>query len=124
MPVGKLGKVVVKLPMPPSFMLTLWRNDKAFVEKYLTETPGYYTTGDAGYMDENGYLHVMTRTDDVINCAGHRLSCGRIEEVVNSHPLVVESAVIGLFDELKTEIPFAFLVIAETGEKISELKII
>ena len=124
MPVGKLGKVVVKLPMPPSFMLTLWRNDKAFVEKYLTETPGYYTTGDAGYMDENGYLHVMTRTDDVINCAGHRLSCGRIEEVVNSHPLVVESAVIGLFDELKTEIPFAFLVIAETGGKISELKII
>ncbi len=60
LPVGKLGKVVVKLPMPPSFMLTLWKNDKAFIEKYLTETPGYYTTGDAGYIDENGYLHVMT----------------------------------------------------------------
>lgn len=81
-----LGKVAIKLPMPPSFMLTLWGNDEAFVEKYLTETPGYYTTGDAGLIDENGYLHIMTRVDDVINTAGHRLSTGRLEEVINEHP--------------------------------------
>ena len=117
--------MVIKLPMPPSFMLTLWWNNYAFIEKYLTETPGYYSTGDAGFLDENGYLHVMTWTDDVINCAGHRLSCGWIEEVVNSHPLVVESAVIGLFDDLKTEIPFVFLILADQTEtKISEWKIL
>jgi propionyl-CoA synthetase len=72
----ELGKVVIKLPMPPSFMLTLWGNDQAFIEKYLSDTPGYYTTGDAGMFDENGYLHIMTRVDDVINTCGHRLSTG------------------------------------------------
>jgi len=71
LPRGKLGIVVIKLPLPPSFMLTLWKNDEFFIDKYLIETPGYYTTGDAGYLDENGYLHIMTRTDDVLNCAGH-----------------------------------------------------
>jgi len=100
-------------------MLTLWKNDDFFIKKYLVDTPGHYTTGDAGMFDDNGYLHIMTRTDDVLNCAGHRLSAGRIEEVVNSHPLVVESAVIALFDELKTEIPFAFIVVAD-GNHISE----
>ena len=104
-------------------MLTLWNNDEFFIKKYLTDTPGYYTTGDAGLFDENGYLHIMTWTDDVLNCAGHWLSAGRIEEVVNSHPLVVESAVIALFDDLKTEIPFAFIVVAD-GHKISETKVI
>jgi propionyl-CoA synthetase len=73
---NSLGKVVIKLPMPPSFMLTLWGNDKIFIEKYLSDTPGYYTTGDAGLFDENGYLHIMTRVDDVINTCGHRLSTG------------------------------------------------
>lgn len=95
MPRGDLGKVVIKLPLPPAFMLTLWKNNQAFIDKYLAETPGYYTTGDAGMIDANGYLHIMTRTDDVINTAGHRISTGRLEEVVNDHPTVVESAVIG-----------------------------
>jgi propionyl-CoA synthetase len=71
-----LGTVGIKLPMPPSFMLTLWGNDEAFKEKYLSTIPGYYSTGDAGMLDEHGYLHIMTRIDDVINCAGHRLSTG------------------------------------------------
>jgi propionyl-CoA synthetase len=71
LPASKLGAVVIKLPMPPSFMLTLWKNDQYFIEKYLTEFPGYYSTGDCGIIDENGYLHIMTRTDDVLNCAGH-----------------------------------------------------
>jgi propionyl-CoA synthetase len=82
---GVLGKVVIKLPLPPAFMLTLWGNDQAFIEKYLAETPGYYTTGDAGMFDEKGYFHIMTRMDDVINTAGHRLSTGRLEEVINEH---------------------------------------
>ena len=76
---GELGKVVIKLPMPPAFMLSLWGNDQAFIEKYLTETPGYYTTGDAGIMDSQGYVHIMSRVDDVINTAGHRISTGRLE---------------------------------------------
>jgi acyl-coenzyme A synthetase/AMP-(fatty) acid ligase len=73
------GKVCIKLPMPPSFMSTLYNNDKAFIEKYMTETPGYYTTGDAGYFDQDGYLNVMTRLDDIINTAGHRLSTAAME---------------------------------------------
>ena len=71
MPKNTLGNVVIKLPLPPSFMLTLWKNDEYFIQKYLSETPGYYTSGDAGIFDDNGYLHIMTRTDDVLNCAGH-----------------------------------------------------
>lgn len=114
---------MIKLPMPPSFMLTLWKNDDYFINKYLTDYPGYYSTGDCGTIDQNGYLHIMTRTDDVLNCAGHRLSTGRIEEVVNSHPYVVESACIALFDDLKTEIPFAFIVTRD-DVKISESKVI
>lgn len=77
---NQLGKVCIKLPMPPSFMLTLYNNDKAFLAKYLEETPGYYTTGDAGYFDSDGYLNVMTRLDDIINTAGHRLSTAGMEE--------------------------------------------
>jgi len=71
LPKNTLGNVVIKLPLPPSFMLTLWKNDEYFIQKYLSETPGYYTSGDAGIFDDNGYLHIMTRTDDVLNCAGH-----------------------------------------------------
>lgn len=97
--------------MPPSFMLTLWGNDQAFIEKYLTETPGYYTTGDAGLIDENGYLHIMTRVDDVINTAGHRLSTGRLEEVINEHPSVVESAVVGHVDAIRGDCPVAFVIL-------------
>jgi propionyl-CoA synthetase len=106
-----LGRVVIKLPMPPSFMLTLWGNDEAFIKKYLSDTPGYYTTGDAGLLDERGYLHIMTRVDDVINTAGHRLSTGRLEEVINEHPSVVESAVVGHFDEIRGDCPVAFVIL-------------
>lgn len=97
--------------MPPSFMLTLWGNDQAFIQKYLSDSPGYYTTGDAGLLDERGYLHIMTRVDDVINTAGHRLSTGRLEEVINEHPSVVESAVVGHFDEIRGDCPVAFVIL-------------
>lgn len=108
---GELGKVCVKLPMPPQFMKSIWNADDKFVEKYLTETPGYYTSGDAGMVDENGYVSIMTRTDDVINTAAHRISTGRLEEVINDHPLCVESAVVGYNDELKGECPLAFVLL-------------
>lgn len=113
--VNQLGKVVIKLPMPPSFMLTLWGNDEAFIQKYLADTPGYYTTGDAGVIDERGYLHIMTRLDDVINTCGHRISTGHLEEVVNDHPDVVESAVVGYDDEIRGECPLAFVVLKGKG---------
>ncbi len=99
------------MPLPPSFMLTLWGNDEAFIQKYLTETPGYYTTGDAGVIDQHGYLQIMTRVDDVINTAGHRISTGRLEEVINEHDLVVESAVVGFDDAIRGECPLAFVVL-------------
>jgi propionyl-CoA synthetase len=92
-------------------MLTLWGNDQAFIEKYLTETPGYYTTGDAGMIDEKGYMHIMTRMDDIINTAGHRLSTGRLEEVINEHERIVESAVIGFDHKIRGESPLAFVIL-------------
>lgn len=101
--------------MPPSFMLTLWGNDEAFIEKYLTDTPGYYTTGDAGVIDEKGYLHIMTRMDDVINTCGHRISTGRLEEAVNENPNVVESAVVGYDDPIRGECPLAYVVLKGKG---------
>jgi len=112
---GQLGKVVIKLPMPPAFMLSLWGNDQAFIDKYLTETPGHYTTGDAGFKDSQGYVHIMTRVDDVINTAGHRISTGRLEEVINEHGLIVESAVVAFNDEVRGECPLAFCVIRDQG---------
>ena len=114
---NELGKVVIKLPMPPSFMLTLWGNDEAFIDKYLADTPGYYTTGDAGSIDENGYIHIMTRVDDVINMAGHRISTGRLEEVVNGHDSVVESAVIGYNDKIRGECPLAYVILKGKGKE-------
>lgn len=110
-----LGKVVIKLPLPPAFMLTLWGNDKAFIDKYLSDTPGYYTTGDAGMIDKNGYLHIMTRMDDVINTAGHRISTGRLEEVLNNHGSIVESAVVGYNEAVRGECPLAFVVLKGSG---------
>jgi propionyl-CoA synthetase len=110
-PAGTLGKVVIKLPLPPSFMLTLWGNDAVFIKKYLTDTPGYYTTGDAGIIDKRGYVHIMTRMDDVINTAGHRISTGRLEEVVNEHDQVVESAVVGYNHAVRGECPLAFVTL-------------
>ena len=106
-----MGKVMIKLPMPPAFMLTLWGNDEAFIKKYLSDVPGYYTTGDAGVVDEKGYVHIMTRVDDVINTAGHRISTGRLEEVVNDHSAVVESAVVGYNDPIRGEVPLAYVIL-------------
>jgi propionyl-CoA synthetase len=120
LPPNTLGKVVIKMPLPPAFMLTLWGNDQAFIDKYLAETPGYYTTGDAGIFDENGYFHIMTRTDDVINTAGHRISTGRLEEVINDHEDVVESAVVGFNDPLKGECALAFCILKSSVGPLSD----
>jgi propionyl-CoA synthetase len=110
-PAGKMGSVVVKLPLPPACLPTLWQQDERFKESYLAEFPGYYKTADAGFRDEDGYLFIMSRTDDIINVAGHRLSTGSMEEVLSSHPDVAECAVIGMRDELKGEVPCGFIVL-------------
>ena len=106
---GELGAVAVKLPLPPGTLPTLWNAEERFRASYLTTFPGYYETGDAGMLDENGYLYIMARTDDVINVAGHRLSTGAMEEVLAGHPDVAECAVIGVADELKGQLPMGFL---------------
>ena len=112
-PVGanQMGSIVVKLPLPPSCLPTLWQQDERFAESYLSAFPGYYTTSDAGFKDEDGYLYIMGRTDDIINVAGHRLSTGGMEEVLSSHQDVAECAVIGIKDELKGEVPCGFIVL-------------
>jgi len=110
-PPGEIGSLVVKLPMPPGSSPTLWNADERFRETYLSTFPGYYQTADAGYLDENGYVFVMARTDDIINVAGHRLSTGAMEEVLASHSDVAECAVIGVADELKGQLPVGFLVL-------------
>ncbi len=106
---GELGAIAVKLPLPPGTLPTLWNAEERFVKSYLNTFPGYYETGDAGMKDEDGYLYIMARTDDVINVAGHRLSTGAMEEVLASHPDVAECAVIGVTDELKGQLPLGFL---------------
>jgi propionyl-CoA synthetase len=108
---GKIGSIVVKLPLPPGCFPTLWQQDDRFREAYLDEFPGYYKTADAGYKDDDGYVYVMSRTDDIINVAGHRLSTGGMEEVLASHPDVAECAVLGIKDELKGEVPCGFIVL-------------
>jgi len=108
---NEIGSIAVKLPLPPGCLPTLWNNDQGFQSSYLSEYPGYYTTADAGYKDDDGYLWVMSRTDDIINVAGHRLSTGGMEEVLASHPSVAECAVVGVADELKGEIPLGFVVL-------------
>ena len=117
-PVGPniMGSIVIKLPMPPACLPTLWNQDARFKEAYLTEFPGYYKTSDAGYKDEDGYVFVMGRTDDIINVAGHRLSTGGMEEILASHPDVAECAVLGVKDAIKGEVPCGFLVL-KTGVK-------
>jgi len=110
-PAGKLGAICIKLPLPPSCLPTLWNADERFVQSYLSRYPGYYLTGDAGFKDEDGYLFIMSRIDDVINVAGHRLSTGAMEEVLASHPAVAECAVIGVADELKGELPLGLVVL-------------
>ncbi|MEO1027131.1 MAG: propionyl-CoA synthetase [Pseudomonadota bacterium] len=109
LPHGELGAIAIKLPLPPGTLPTLWNAEERFRSSYLTAFPGYYETGDAGYMDEDGYLYIMARTDDVINVAGHRLSTGAMEEVLASHPDVAECAVIGVTDALKGQLPLGFV---------------
>jgi propionyl-CoA synthetase len=111
LPPNKMGSIVIKLPLPPSCLPTCWQQDERFKESYLSEFSGYYKTADAGYKDEDGYLFIMGRTDDIINVAGHRLSTGGMEEVLSSHSDVAECAVIGVADELKGEVPCGFIVL-------------
>ncbi|MFG1278518.1 propionyl-CoA synthetase [Xanthobacter autotrophicus] len=115
-PAGTMGSIVVKLPLPPGCLPTLWQQDDRFAEGYLADYPGYYKTSDAGFLDADGYVFVMGRTDDIINVAGHRLSTGGMEEVLASHPDVAECAVIGVKDELKGEVPCGFVVL-KAGER-------
>jgi propionyl-CoA synthetase len=117
---GKLGYIVSKLPNPPSFMSSLWNNEQAFVDKYMVQYPGYYMTGDMGYFDaEQGYLHISTRIDDVINTAGHRLSTSQIEESILGHDTIGEVAVVAANDELKGEVPIAYVTLKK-GVTIDE----
>ncbi|MBP9604900.1 MAG: AMP-binding protein, partial [Chromatiaceae bacterium] len=117
---GQIGRIMIKLPLPPACLPTLWQNDDRYVESYLSSEPGYYLTGDAGMKDEDGYLFIMSRIDDIINVAGHRLSTGGMEEVLASHPDVAECAVIGVADTLKGEIPLGLVVLKSGVEKPEE----
>jgi propionyl-CoA synthetase len=120
---GKIGDIVIKLPLPPGCLPTLWRNDDGFKVSYLSQHPGYYHTGDAGMIDKDGYVHVMSRTDDIINVAGHRLSTGGIEQVVLRHPSVAECAVVGIGDRIKGEVPVGFVVLnAQAGTAFDTLE--
>ncbi|MBW2704826.1 MAG: propionyl-CoA synthetase, partial [Deltaproteobacteria bacterium] len=105
------GALVAKLPLPPGSLPTLWNNDQGFLAAYMEEFPGYYKTADAGFIDEDDYVFVMSRTDDIINTAGHRLSTGAMEEVLADHPDVAECAVLGVDDQLKGQVPIGFLVL-------------
>ena len=120
---GKLGNVVVKLPLPPGCLPTLWNAEKRFRSAYLDEFPGYYKTADAGFIDGDGYLFIMARTDDIINVAGHRLSTGAMEEVLAEHPDVAECAVIGIADAMKGQAPVGFLVLnAGVDRPVAEIE--
>ncbi len=110
MPRGQIGSIAIRLPMPPGCLPTLWNNDAGYEKSYLERHPGFYLTGDAGYQDEDGYLYIMSRVDDIINVAGHRLSTGAMEEVLAAHPDIAECAVVGVADEIKGEIPVGFAV--------------
>ncbi|MFP6749540.1 MAG: propionyl-CoA synthetase [Alphaproteobacteria bacterium] len=111
LPRGETGAIVIKLPLPPGCLPTLWRADDKFIESYMAEFPGYYKTADAGFQDEDGYLYIMSRTDDIINVAGHRLSTGGMEEVLSGHGDVAECAVVGVADALKGQVPLGFVVL-------------
>ncbi|PKL38460.1 MAG: propionyl-CoA synthetase [Spirochaetae bacterium HGW-Spirochaetae-1] len=113
LPAGTEGLVVIKLPLPPGTLPTLWQNDQKYKESYMDPFPGYYFTGDGGYIDKDDYVYVMGRVDDVINVAGHRLSTGAMEEVISTHPDVAECAVIGVADDFKGQLPMGFVVLKE-----------
>ncbi|WP_353050298.1 propionyl-CoA synthetase [Marinobacter sp. C7] len=112
-PAGQQGQVAVKLPLPPGCMMTVWGDDERFRKTYLDPIPGYYSSGDGGFIDDDGYVFIMGRTDDVINVAGHRLSTGEMEEVVASHPAVAECCVVGAHDELKGQVPIGLVLIKD-----------
>jgi propionyl-CoA synthetase len=123
LPAGDIGRIMLKLPLPPGALPTLWNNDEGYVHSYLSQADGYYLTGDAGFIDEDGYLSVMSRIDDVINVAGHRLSTGAMEEVLAYHPDVAECAVIGVNDSLKGQLPVGFVVLnANTQRSADEVE--
>jgi propionyl-CoA synthetase len=119
-PAGTLGNLAIRLPLPPGCLPTFWSADERFRETCLSTFPGYYTTADAGVIDEDGYVFVMARTDDIINCAGHRLSTGSMEEVCAKHPDVAECAVIGIRDAVKGQIPCGFLVLKHNVSRETE----
>jgi propionyl-CoA synthetase len=121
-PIGanEKGNIALKLPMPPGFMMGVWGDPQRLHDSYLAEFPGYYTSGDGGYRDDDGYVYIMGRTDDVINIAGHRLSTGEMEEVVGDHPLVAECAVVGIHDELKGQMPLALVLLKAGAETTDE----
>ncbi len=114
---GDIGALVIKLPLPPGTFPTLWNAKERYIDSYLAEFPGYYKTADAGFIDVDGYVFVMSRTDDIINVAGHRLSTGAMEEVLAAHPDVAECAVIGVVDDLKGQLPLGFLVLSAGVER-------
>src|SRR5436190_15155612 len=126
MPAGQIGSIALRLPLPPGCLPTLWNNDAGYEKSYLTTHPGHYLTGDAGYKDADGYVYIMSRVDDIINVAGHRLSTGAMEEVLAGHPDVAECAVVGVADEIKGEVPVGFVVTKagvarDEGEIVREL---
>ena len=114
------GNIVIKLPLPPGTLATLWRNDQRFIDSYMKTFPGYYETSDGGFIDENGYVFVMGRMDDVINIAGHRLSTGAMEEVIATHPDIAECAVIGTDDQLKGQLPIGLFVLKSGADRDPE----
>jgi propionyl-CoA synthetase len=120
---GQIGSIAIRLPMPPGCLPTLWNNDAGFEKSYLAKHPGFYLTGDAGYQDEDGYLYIMSRVDDIINVAGHRLSTGAMEEVLSAHPDIAECAVVGVADDIKGEVPVGF-VVTKAGVSRSDAEIV
>ncbi len=120
---NQVGAIVVKRPLPPATLMTIWNNDERFLNGYMRDYPGFYRTGDAGFIDEEGYVHIMGRTDDIINVAGHRLSTGAMEQVLASHPAVAECAVIGVPDALKGELPVGLLVLKD-GASETEAQVV
>src|SRR5690606_14256100 len=114
---GETGRIMIRLPLAPSCLPTLWGDEERCIRSYLSTHEGYYLTGDAGYKDEDGYVFIMSRIDDIINVAGHRLSTGSIEEVLASHPDVAECAAIGVHDELKGELPLGLVVLKAGVDK-------
>mmetsp|Transcript_7349 Transcript_7349/g.16018 ORF Transcript_7349/g.16018 Transcript_7349/m.16018 type:complete len:215 (+) Transcript_7349:734-1378(+) len=111
-PPNKLGSLAIKLPLPPGTLPTLYNNDDRYVKEYLTKFPGYYDTMDAGVIDDDGYISILSRTDDIISTAGYRLSTGAMEEILLDHPDVTDCAIVGVRDELKGEVPMGFVVVA------------